>query len=598
MNILEQKRKLLGHCYMGGGGGSAGGGGTGPGSGGEARAGMGFAGTGSGLSGSGVGAAQAGRGGEGSGGRGPSEADVREAQEAEANRQAIAAQAAREQAAREARDAQMAAEQASREQAARDAQAAADKAAGEQAAREQAAREARESQMAAEQASREQAAREAQAQAAADRARDAREAQEAAERAAVASPLAAMSQAGQMTPENANALANQETVRSYLAQVAKDKEVALSKPGEQYNVNSPNVGTSLTNAALAAVDSGLNQQTTKIGAGKNAEESTRDVTTLTSNIPIASFLGYTGADGDAGISYGEAKQLQALGLGNLTGVNLNNMPGTGLSVTSGDGTPVGGLTYNNPGQTADSVVAATDAAVVAGRVFDAVKNFIPGYGMVTLAADLLSGKKTLGDLVVGIGINKLAPMIGTTPAALTSLINGNFADAITGQLMGYAVKDISKTYGLDPRLTTIGLSELGVPRTVNKALGAGNLNLGTTRAISGAIQSPINAVGNYVGANFGRETSTGDVSDMGDSLDSQIDRAISAGSSQGSSQGSSRLPSGGGFEGQLLGPPLRGPEIPTTPTTPRTPTTPSSPLSTLSIPAIGGGGTSASSDCW
>jgi hypothetical protein len=390
-----------------------------------------------------------------------------------------------------------------------------------------------------------------------------------------------MSSASQMTPENYNAMADQETVRSFLAQVAKDKENALTKPGESYNVADPNVGTNLTNAALAAVDSGLNQQTIKIGAGKNAEESTRDVTTLTSNIPIARFLGYTGAPGDSSISYGEAKQLQDLGLGNLTGVNLNNMPGTGLSVMSGDGTPVGGLTYNEPGQTADSVVAATDAAEVAGKVFDAVKHFIPGYGMVTLAADLLSGKKTLGDLVVGIGINKLAPMIGTTPAALTALVNGNFADAITGQLMGYAVKDISKTYGLDPRLATIGLNELGAPRAVNQALGAGNLNLGTTRAISGAIQSPINAVGNYVGANFGRETSTGDVSDMGDSLDSQIDRAISAGSSQGSSQGLSSAPSA---------------TVPAPTPASTTTTTPSSPLSTLSIPAIGGAGTSASSD--
>lgn len=391
-----------------------------------------------------------------------------------------------------------------------------------------------------------------------------------------------------MTPENADALANQETVRSYLAQVAKDKENALTKPGESYNVSDPNVGTNLTNAALAAVGSGLNQFTTQIGAGKNSENPTRDVTTLTSNIPIASFLGYTGAPGDAAISYGEAKQLKDLGLGNLTGVNLNNMPGTGLSVMGGDGTPVGGLTYNDPGQTADSIVAATDAAEVAGRVFNAVKNFIPGYGMVTLAADLLSGKKTLGDLVVSIGVNKLAPMLGTTPAALTALANGNFADAITGQLMGYAVKDISKTYGIDPRLATIGLSELGVPRTVNQALGAGNLNLGTTRAIANAIQSPISAAANYVGANIGSGTSTGNVTDTGDSLDSQIDRATSG--------GSSRLPSEGGFEGQLLGPPLRGPDIPTAPTTPRTPTTPSSPLSTLSIPAIGAAGASSGSD--
>lgn len=375
----------------------------------------------------------------------------------------------------------------------------------------------------------------------------------------------AMSQGFKTTPDNAGALADQETVRQFLDRVAKDKEVSLSKPGEQYNVNDPNVGTNLTNAALAAVDSGLNSQTIQMSGGKN--NPMRDVTTLTSNIPIARFLGYTGDPGNSALSYGEAQQLRDLKLGNLTGVNLNNMPGTGLSVLGGDGMPIPGLTYNEPGQTADSIVAATDAAEFAGKVFDAVKHFIPGYGMVMLAADLLSGKKSLGDLVVGIGVNKLAPMIGTTPAALTALANGNFADAITGQLTGYAVKDISQTYGIDPRLATIGLGEIGAPRAVNKALSPANLNLGTTRALGDAIQSPINAAANYVGANVGSDTSTGNVISTGDTIGDQIDRALGTGNNSS----------------------------PPAPAVPPAPTTPSSPLSTLSIPAIKGAGAGSGS---
>lgn len=355
-----------------------------------------------------------------------------------------------------------------------------------------------------------------------------------------------MSQGFQMTEANANAIGDQNAVRQFLAGVEQDKNRALSNPNSPGNMANPNIGTNVTNALQAAIGSGVGEHTISMSGGKNSPA--RDVTTLTSGIPIARFLGYTGEPGDAAISYGEAKQLQDAGLGNLTGVNLNNMPGAGL--------PVGGLTglsYNQPGQTADSVVASTDAARFAERVWDAAKNFIPGYGMAQMAANIISGKMALGDLVVGIGVNKLAPMLGTTPAALTALANGNFADALTGQLAGYAVKDLSKTYGIDPSLVSIGLAESGLPQAVNKFLSPGNLNLGTTRALSNIIQSPINYAGSLMGVGVGSNTATGNALHSGDSVQEQLDRALGVGTS---------IPSSG-----------------------------ISPLGTLSIPPIGAAGT-------
>lgn len=377
----------------------------------------------------------------------------------------------------------------------------------------------------------------------------------------------AMSQGFKMTPDNAGAQADQATVRDFLARVEADKQYALSKPGEQYNVNDPNVGTNLTNAALAAVDSGLNSQTIQMSGGKN--NPMRDVTTLTSNIPIARFLGYTGDPGNSALSYGEAQQLRDLKLGNLTGVNLNNMPGTGLSVAGGDGMPIPGLTYNEPGQTADSIVAATDAAEVAGKIWDGLKNFIPGYGLAMMVGNLISGKMTLGDAILSVGLGNLARSIGTTPGTLTALANGNMADAFTSQLVGYGVKDISNTYKVDPRVVSVGLGMSGAPQAVNKSLSAGNMNLGTTRALSNAIQAPINAAANAVGTSFGTGESTGQMTNTGDTLGDQIDRAVGNGST--SAAPATPAPASG------------------------TPTTPSSPLSSLSIPSIGGAGSSAGS---
>jgi hypothetical protein len=329
------------------------------------------------------------------------------------------------------------------------------------------------------------------------------------------SGLSAMSTGFQSTPENQQAIADQQTVRDFLARVEADKQAALNKPGEAYNVNDPNIGTNVTNAALAAVDSGLNQFTTQVGAGKNVEGGTRDVTTLTSNIPVAKFLGYTGEPGNAAISYGEAQQLKDLGLGNLTGVNLNNMPGTGLTVGG-----VTGLTYNQPGQTADSIVAATDAGEFVGKVWDAAKNFIPGYGMAQMAANLVSGKMAFGDLMVGIGLNKLAPVVGVSPQMLADIVNLDAGNVMTNLVANQAIKSLSMQMGVHPALVAMGLKETGSLDGLSKLLGVGNAHLNTTGKISNAITT---GAGNF-GVPSGE--STGIPTNIGDTQQEQIDRYL------------------------------------------------------------------------
>lgn len=379
-----------------------------------------------------------------------------------------------------------------------------------------------------------------------------------------ASPLAVLTKGFESSPENQQALADQQTVRDFLANVAADKQTALAKPGETgvlgYN---PNVGTNVTNAALAAVKSGLNQISTKIGAGKNTEGGTRDVTTLSSNIPVASFLGYTGAPGDAAISYGEAKQLRDLGLGNLTGVNLNNMPGANI--------PVGGVTgvsYNQPGQTADSVVAATDAARFAEKVWDAAKNFIPGYGLAQTVADLASGKTTLGNLIVGIGVNKLAPSLQMSPSDVAAVANGQLGNLLTGLAAKYAIGDLAKTYGPTAgALSAVGLRETGALEGLGKVLSPANMNFNTTGRLADAFNTGLRNFGVNMGTGSGNAPTA--PSYVGTSPQDAIDRYISNGISSGpsfapvvdtpstplSSAGASSAPSLGGLSSMSnLGP--------------------------------------------
>ena len=356
------------------------------------------------------------------------------------------------------------------------------------------------------------------------------------------SPFAVMSTGFQQTPENARALANstfssgfkstednqqalkdQQTVRDFLAKVQADKETAKTKPGEFGNFSDPNIGTNVTNALQAALDSGVNVQHFTRQMGKSGTE--KDITSTSTNIPIARFLGYTGDPGNSAISYGEAKMLQSLKQGDLSGVHLGNMTGTGLSVANAEGNPWSGVTSENIGQTANGIVAATDFGNFAEKVIDVAKHFVPGYGLIEMAANLLSGKLSFGDMVMGIGLNKIAPALQMSPRMLSNIINMDAGNIMTDAVIGKVVKDLSSELGVHPALVVTGLKETGSLEGLSKMLGIANVNANTTGKLSNAIT---NAASN-VGVSFGQNESVGVPTSIGDSQQEQIDRYIGNG---------------------------------------------------------------------
>jgi hypothetical protein len=306
------------------------------------------------------------------------------------------------------------------------------------------------------------------------------------------SPFAAFTSGFQTTPANERALRDQETVRSFLAQVAKDKETSKLKPGESYNVNSPNVGTSVTNALDAARASGLTSQTIHMSGGKNNPEG-RDVTTQGTNIPIASFLGYTGDPGNSGISYAEAQMLKTLGAGDLTGVNLKNMPGTGLTVMGGDGMPIPGLTYNEPGQDANSIVSATDAAEFVGKLWDVAKNFLPGYGAATFIANLISGKMTIGQAATSLLGNRAATLLGVSPSLFNAALSGQYGNGVAGYANGVLNSLVAKETKMDPRVTGLLMSKTGLSDLTRNAAAPLNVGPNFAGALAGTIDSGLSS---------------------------------------------------------------------------------------------------------
>lgn len=335
----------------------------------------------------------------------------------------------------------------------------------------------------------------------------------------------AMAQGFQSTPENQRAIANDAIVREFLANVAADKQTALAKPGETgvlgYN---PNVGTNVLNAADVAKASGLSNFTTQIGGGKNVG-GPRDVTVQTTGIPIASLLGYSGAPGDDGISYAEAKRLQDLGLGNLTGVYFGNMPGAGLSVLDRDGNVVQGLTYNNPGQTADSVVAAQDFSDFATKAIDIAKNFIPGFGLIQFAADLLSGKTTLGQALMGILGDRAASAVGVSPPVFRALANGDYGNGLAAWANSALNSYVSKAANVDPRVTGTLMNVTGLSNVARQA--ASPLNVGPN--ISGTLAGAVDAGLGNLGIGKGPATSSANVPYLGADRQTQVENIINPG---------------------------------------------------------------------
>ena len=334
--------------------------------------------------------------------------------------------------------------------------------------------------------------------------------------------LAPMGFGFKTTPANEQALRNQEIVRSFLAQVAKDKETSRAKPGEEGNFGGTNYGSSVANALDAARASGINITNFTQQGGKSGVE--RNVESKSTNIPIASFLGYTGDPGNSAISYNEAKMMKALGAGDFSGVNLNNLTGTGLSVADANGNPWSGFTMGNIGQDANSVVAATDAAEFAGKLFDVAKLFIPGYGAIEFMANLLTGKMTLGQAATSLLGYRAATLLGVSPAVFGAAASGQYGNGIAAYANGVLNSVVSKETGTDPRLTGVLMNTTGTSGLTRSI--ASPLNVGPN--FSGALAGTIDSALSNIGIGKGPSENSVNVPNLGTDTKSQADNIMNS----------------------------------------------------------------------
>ena len=197
------------------------------------------------------------------------------------------------------------------------------------------------------------------------------------------------------------------------------------------------------------------------------------------------------------------KALSAMGLGGVYGV--------------------GGI---NPQQNADNIVAAQNVNTAINVAVNIAKNFIPGYGIVSFAANLLSGKITPGQAVVGIASDRVASLLGIPSSLFRSAISGDYGNGIAGWATSALNSYVAKETKTDPRLTALVFNSTGLPSLAKTSLSSLNVGPNFAGAAAGGIDSGLSSIG--VGS--GPATTTGNVPNFGTDAQSQAENILNPGS--------------------------------------------------------------------
>ena len=138
------------------------------------------------------------------------------------------------------------------------------------------------------------------------------------------------------------------------------------------------------------------------------------------------------AYGDSSTAYRQAiDALSRMGYGNMEGANPNN-----------------------PTQTVDQMIAANNVSnfleKYAPTIFGALTGFGPHLNAIRMGADVLSGKTTPGQAILGVGLGALADKIGIPPQTLSNVAQGRLGDAAGSLATGAATGLLGSQLGLGP----------------------------------------------------------------------------------------------------------------------------------------------------
>jgi len=253
-----------------------------------------------------------------------------------------------------------------------------------------------------------------------------------------------------------------------------------SDPGNTSSSGNDGSVTSSEPAAYANVKPGEDAfaqygATTGTNIHNQAEQS------KTEGVSLASILGREP-------NTGELSQLSDSGMGDMVGVNPNNLTG----------------------QTVDQMLAVQNLASFTDKyAIPALTALVPNFALAYNLAKVASGDITVGQALTSFATSYAAKALNVAPSVLSSMIAGNFGQAAASQALGSVTAGVAKAAHIPGALAAFGVKESGAGQAISSAVNGavGNTGMGISQdSIAKSIDSAVSGIG---GAITGSPTTAG-----------------------------------------------------------------------------------------
>ena len=205
--------------------------------------------------------------------------------------------------------------------------------------------------------------------------------------------------------------------------------------------------------------------------------------------------------------------------GDLTGQPLDRQVLKALSAVG-----LGGVygVHGNENQSAENVVAAQNVDKFITTTIDIAKNFMPGYGVAMFAANLLSGKMTVGQAFASVLGDQVAGALKIPTPIFRSLYNAEAGNGVAGVATNALNSYISSVGKIDPRITGTFLSQTPLSSTLKSSLSSLNGGPNVAGAVAGTMDSALSSIG----IGNGPATTSTSVPYTGTNTQSQVDNIL------------------------------------------------------------------------
>jgi len=176
----------------------------------------------------------------------------------------------------------------------------------------------------------------------------------------------------------------------------------------------------------------------------------------------------------------------------------------------------------NPGQSADNIIASQNVDKFITTTIDIAKNFMPGYGVAMFAANLLSGKMTVGQAFASVLGDQVAGALKIPTPIFRSLYNAEAGDGVAGVATNALNSYISSVGKIDPRITGTFLSQTPLSSTLKSSLSSLNGGPNVAGAVAGTMDSALSSIG----IGNGPATTSASVPYTGTDMQSQVDNIL------------------------------------------------------------------------